>query len=198
MALDQSKVLKISRADYYTAEVGTEAPADLSFDPTTPPAGWEHAGHSSIEDILTSSTEGGETTTLGSIQNASLRQSTTAAIRSFQVNFLQWDTATLKLYYGGNATVGADGSVDVPETPLPSEVAWLAVLRDGNSFGGFYAERASAIAADDVELSDADSLAQLPVNFTPLSNNGKNPLRLYPMKAKAGAPASGGEAASGE
>lgn len=181
MALDGSKVLKVGRADFYTAAVGTALPTDLS---KTPDKGWTHAGHSSIEDILAVSSDGGETTTLGSIQAPQLRQSTTPATRAFTVNFLQWDAATLKLYYGGNVTEKG-GNLEIPQTPHPSEVAWLAVLQDGDNYGGIYAAKSSAIGDGDLTISDADSLAQLPVKFTPLSYNDSNfAFTFVPMKAK--------------
>lgn len=183
MALNQDAVLKLSRADFYVAPVDTPAPKDLSIEPTSP---WVHTGHTSIEDILAATTDGGESTTLGSIQAASLRQSTTAAIRSFTVNHLQWDTETLKLYYGDNAIVQSDGSVDVPETPIPSEKAWLARLQDGNTYGGFYAKRASIIGDGDISISDSDSLAQIPVKYTPMiSGSDVSSLKFIPMKKKA-------------
>lgn len=184
MALDGSKVLKVGRADFYTAKVGTALPADLSKDIPSGPTGWTHAGHSSIEDILAVSSDGGETTTLGSIQSPQLRQSTSPATRAFTVNFLQWDAETLKLYYGGNVTVKG-GNLEIPQTPHPSEVAWLAVLQDGDNYGGIYAAKASAIGDGDLTISDADSLAQLPVKFTPLSYNESNSAFTFvPMKAK--------------
>lgn len=184
MALNADAVLKPSRADFYWAPVKTALPTDLT---KTPASAWSHLGHSSIEDILTVSTDGGESTQLGSIQSPSLRTSTSAAIRSFTVNFLQWDEATLKLYYGGNATIAAGGVVNVPEVPEPSEGAWLAILRDGSAYGGFYAAKCSAIGDGDINISDTDSLAQIPVKFTPQSVDGaSHAFSFIPLKKAAG------------
>ena len=141
MAFNNKAVLKPTRADFYWSKtVGAAKPADLSQEPG---AEWDNIGHSSIEDILAVSTEGGEATQLGSIQAPSLRTSVSAAIRSFTVNFLQWDTPTMQLYYGANAVVGEDGALQIPEQPIPSEGAWLAIIRDGNNRGGFYAATVS-------------------------------------------------------
>lgn len=181
MAFNNKAVLKPTRADFYwNNTVGAAKPTDLSQEPG---AGWENIGHSSIEDILAVSTEGGEATQLGSIQAPSLRTSVSAAIRSFTVNFLQWDTATMQLYYGANAKVGEDGALQIPEQPIPSEGAWLAVIRDGNNRGGFYAAKATAIGDGDFSISDTDSLAQLPVKFTPASVDGKEySFEFLPMR----------------
>lgn len=173
MALDGTKTLKPSNLDIFTANVGTELPADL----TKIPAAWVNSGHSSLDDILTFQTEGGETTTLGSIQNPALRQSTSAAVRSIVVNLLQWDSPTLAFYYGSNATVTGN-KVSIPEVPVPAEKAVLIVIHDGTNRFAIYAPKASLIGNGDVSLTDTSSLAQLPIRITPLSHSGKNPMEL--------------------
>lgn len=180
MAFNSDAVLKPTRADFYWAKTSTAKPTNIFNEPNSP---WENIGHSSIEDILSISTEGGESTQLGSIQNPSLRTSVSAAIRSFTVNFLQWDAATLKLYYGANAEVGSGGELKVPEQPEPSEGAWLAIIHDGPRRGGFYAAKCSAIGDGDFSISDTDSLAQLPVRFTPQAVSGqKHAFEFLPLK----------------
>lgn len=183
MAFNSDSVLKPTRVDFYWAKTGTAKPADIYAEIT---GTWENMGHSSIEDILNIATEGGESSQLGSIQNPSLRTSVSAAVRSFTVNFLQWDAATLKFYYGANAKIAADGTVQVPEQPQPSEGAWLAIIRDGDSRGGFYAAKCSAIGDGDFSISDTDSLAQLPIRFTPISVEGAtHAFEFLPVKKKA-------------
>ena len=183
MAFNSDSVLKPTRADFYWAKTGTPKPADIFG---VIPSPWDNMGHSSIEDILNVSTEGGEPTQLGSLQNTSLRTSVSAAVRSFTVNFLQWDAPTLKMYYGANTEISADGTVRIPEQPLPSEGAWLAVLSDGDARGGFYATKCSAIGDGDFSISDTDSLAQLPIRFTPISVEGAaHAFEFLPIKRKA-------------
>lgn len=168
MALDGNKTLKISNAHFYWHKTaGQQAPADFTA-ATVKAAGWEDIGHTSISNILATTTEGGETNTLGSIQNPALRQSTTAAIRSFTANLLQWDDLGLKLFYGGN-TVIEDGVISIPQTPTPSEGAWLAVLEDGENQIVVFAAKCSAIGDGDMSIADSDSLAELPVKFTPIA-----------------------------
>lgn len=186
MAFNADAVLKPTRIDFYWAPAGTAKPEDIFADPKGP---WENIGHSSIEDILNVTTEGGEPQQLGSAQNPSLRTSVSAAVRSFTANFLQWDAATLKLYYGANAVVAEDGSLKVPEQPTPSEGAWLAIVRDGAKRGGFYARKCSAIGDGDFSISDTDSLAQLPIRFTPTSGDGGiAAFEFLPLKAAPAGP----------
>lgn len=168
MALDDTKVLKVGTGHFYTAPVGTAIPADLR----NPGGSWTHMGHTSVQDILSASSEGGETTTLRSLQNKTLRQSVAARTEAFIMNLLQFDSAGLKLYYGSNAAV-VSGRVRVPANPVPTEVAWLVVFYDGQSTAGMYAPKVSIIRSDDLAVADTENLAQLSLKVTPL-NYGAN------------------------
>lgn len=169
MALDNNAVLKIGTGHFYTATVGTALPADLR----NPGAAWTEIGHTSAQDILAAGSEGGDTTTLRSLQNATLRQSVAPRTEAFTMNLLQFDAAGLKLYYGSNSVVDAAGNVQVPSSPLPTEVAWLVVFYDGQVTAGIYAPKASIIRADDLSISDTENMAQLSLRVTPL-NFGAN------------------------
>lgn len=165
MALDNNAVLKVGTGHFYKAPVGTPLPEDLR----NPGALWEHMGHTSLEDILASSSEGGEATTLGSLQAPTLRQSFSARTESYSMNLLQFDAPSLKLYYGSNAVVTAGGAVQIPQDPTPTESAWLFVFYDGNVTGGIYAPKASIFRSDDLAISDTESLSSLPLQVTPLT-----------------------------
>lgn len=164
MALDNTAVLKIGVGHFYTAAVGTALPADLR----APGGTWTEVGHTSVQDILTASSEGGDTTTLRSLQNATLRTTTAPRTEAFTMNLLQFDSASLKLYYGSNAVVDGSGNVSVPSNPVATEVAWLVVFYDGSITAGVYAPRVSIMRGDDMSLSDTESLAQLSLKVTPL------------------------------
>lgn len=168
MALDNTAVLKVGTGDFYTAPIGTAKPVDVLI----PGAEWEHMGHTSLDDILSSASEGGEETTLGSLQNPNLRRTSSARTESFTMNLLQYDTEALKLFYGSNAVVTAEGSVQVPQTPTPTEVAWLFIFKDGDRVGGIFAPKASIFRGDDFSISDTESLARLSLRVTPLVADG--------------------------
>lgn len=169
MALDNASVLKVGTGHFYTAVVGTALPTDLR----NPGVGWTEIGHTSAQDILAAGSEGGDTTTLRSLQNATLRQSIAPRTEAFTMNLLQFDAAGLKLYYGSNAVVDGAGNVQVPSNPIPTEVAWLVVFYDGQTTAGIYAPKVSIIRSDDLSISDTENLAQLSLKVTPL-NNGAN------------------------
>lgn len=170
MAVLNDAVLKVGTGHFYTAPVGTALPADLR-DVTAggTVTDWVEMGHTSLDDILSAASEGGDVTTLGSLQNPTLRQATAARTESYTMNLLQFDADSLKLYYGANAVVDAQGNVQVPQAPVPSELAWLFVFEDGDVTGGLYAPRTNIFRAEDMTISDTESLSSLPLQVTPLA-----------------------------
>ena len=168
MAIDNTAVLKVGTGHFYTAPVGTAIATDLR-NPASP---WTEVGHTSIQDILAGSSEGGDTTTLRSLQNKTLRQTIAARTEAFVMKLLQFDHPGLLLYYGSNAAIVA-GNVRVPSNPVPTEVAWMVVFYDGQSTAGIYAPRVSIFRADDLTVADTENLAQLSLKVTPL-NYGSN------------------------
>jgi hypothetical protein len=175
--------LKVGVARFYTAVVGTERPATVEL-LKAPPVAWTEVGNTTLDNILNLTSEGGAVTTLSSLQNKSLRQSVEARIESLGINLLDWTADTLKLYYGGNAVVGADGAVEIPSEPVPTEKAFLAVLEDGENVAGFHAAKSSIFRSDDIAVADTNSLAALPIKVTALNNAGaKSALTAIPPRA---------------
>ena len=164
MAINDAATLVINTGNYFTAAVGTAMPADL-LAPTTP---WNNVGHTSLEDIFSLSSEGGDATVVGTLQNQSLRTKYAARTETMSFTIQQFDEAGLKLYYGSNATVGGDGSIQVPTNPTPTLAAFLAVFVDGENVFAFYAPKAEIFRSDDLSLSDTESLAGLPLGVKPM------------------------------
>ncbi|MGW5130882.1 phage tail tube protein [Streptomyces sp. NPDC004135] len=165
MALNDNATLVIGSGNYLTAPVGTDLPADLLV-PTSP---WSNVGHTSLEDIFSISSEGGEATVIGSLQNKSLRTKYSARTETMAFTLQQFDVAGLKLYYGSNAPVLADGSVGVPADPTPTQAAFLAVFIDGENVFAFYAPKAEIYRSDDLSFGDTESLAGLPIGVKPMT-----------------------------
>lgn len=172
MTTNDAATLKVGIARFYFAPVGTARPTTVAT-LKAPPVAWEEVGNTSLENILTLTSEGGTVTTLSSLQNKSLRQNVEPRVEALGINLLEWTTDSLLAYYGGNAVITADGAVEVPSEPVPLEKAFLAVLEDGENVGGFYAEKASSFRSDDVAIADTSSLAQLPIRVTALNAVGK-------------------------
>lgn len=167
--LNDNATLVVGAGNFFTAVTGTAKPADLTDIET---AIWENVGHTSLEDIFGISSEGGEQTTLGTLQAKALRTTHAPRTESFNFTIQQWDRKSLRLYFGRNAPVLADGSLGVPVSPVPTEAAFLVVFYDGENAFAFYAPKAEIFRADDVSIPDAESLAGLPLAVKPLVHGG--------------------------
>lgn len=168
--LNDNAVFKPTTGHYWKATTGTAAPTNLLV-PGTP---WTQLGHTSIEDILSISSDGGEATVLGTLQNPTLRQSYSTRTETMAFTLQQFDLDALKLYFGANATVGADGLMSVPSNPTPTECAFLLVLEDGANKFAFYAPKASIFRGDDLSIADTENFAGLPLAVTPLVISGND------------------------
>lgn len=170
MALNDDATLVIGSGNYLTAPVGTAMPEDL----TAPGAEWTNVGHTSLEDIFGITSEGGEKTVIGTLQNKSLRTKYSARTETMTFTIQQFDQAALKLYYGANAPILSDGSVGVPTDPQPTECAFLVIFIDGDNVFAYYAPKTEIYRGDDVSFGDTESLAGLPIGVTPLVHNSNN------------------------
>lgn len=173
MALEDDAVLNISTGYFWRAPVGTAAPTD----PLAPASPWVNMGHTSLDQIMSITSEGGDTTTLGTLQSKTLRTSTAARTENFNFNLAQFDEASLKLFFGSNATIQTSGHVaagmlGVPDAPTPTSCAFLVVFVDGDAHMEFYAPKTEVIRAEDMNLADTTSLALLPIKVTPLNYLG--------------------------
>jgi hypothetical protein len=165
VAINDAATLVIGSGNYLTAPVGTDIPDDL-LAPTSP---WSNVGHTSLEEIFGITSEGGEATTIGSLQNKSLRTKYSTRVETLTFTLQQFDRSGLKLYYGANAPDLPNGLVGVPAEPRPTECAFLAIFIDGESHFSFYAPKAEVYRSDDASFGDTESLAGLPLGVKPLT-----------------------------
>lgn len=184
--------LKVSRGDFYYAPVGTARPTTIEglLEPASP---WKTFGHTPVDNILSLESDGGERTTLASLQKSNLREDVSALSQSFAFDLLEWTTDAYKLYFGRNAVVEADGAVQVPETAQATEIALLVVFEDGESVMGFYAAKASVLRRDNLSISNTTDLNSLPLQATALTHGSSPssftaiPKRIKARKATAAA-----------
>lgn len=170
MAINDNATLVIGAGNYFIGEVGEALPADLlnpgGVDPEV--TTWENIGHTSLEDILSIASEGGEATIIGSLQNKTLRTKYSPRTETMAVVLQQFDEAGLRLYYGDNMEVLTEGALGVPTEPEPTRAAFLAVFTDGDKTFAFYAPLAEIFRNEDLELADTESMAGLPLGVKPL------------------------------
>lgn len=164
MALNDAATLVIGAGNYFTAVTGTTLPVDL----LAPAVAWENVGHTSIADILSISSAGGDATVLATLQNKTLRTKYSARSETLAFTIQQFDEDSLKLYYGSNAPTLPDGTIGVPTNPVPTTCAFLAIFIDGANVFAFYAPKAEIYRGDDLSIADTESLAGMPLGVKPL------------------------------
>jgi len=188
LSQNDAALLKPSGVHVYTAPVGTARPTTTAT-LLAPPVTWTEVGHTTVDNLVDFSFEGGERTTLATAQKAAARESVSDIIESFGVNLLEWTKDSAELYYGANVRLLADGGVEIPSKPVTKEVALLVVLTDGEAVAGFYAGKASAFRNSAVAVPDMNSLAQLPIKFTAMQDDGKDTaITLIPKRTVADDP----------
>lgn len=187
MAIIDNATLSVSTGHFYLAAVGTASPDDLA---SLESGKWAELGHTSIENIFTFSSEGGEVTNLGTLQAKTLRSSTSPRTDSFALTAMQFDAATLMLHFGANAALRGDSGktqwLDIPDSPMPTTKAFLAVFMDGKQLFGVHAQKAEITRGDNLELPNTSSLVGVPLKVTPVNHAGA-PSRwsITPLKAAA-------------
>lgn len=166
MAINDASTLVLDSGNFFTAPVDTALPVDL----LAPDPEWENVGNTSLEDIFSVSSEGGEATTLGTLQNKTLRTRYSQRTETMNFTLQQFDEPGLKLYYGSNAVVIDDQLLGVPENPVPTTTAFMVIFVDGANHFAFWVPKAEIYRADDLSLADTESLAGLPLGVKPLKS----------------------------
>lgn len=133
-------------------------------------AAWTEIGHTSKDSPLQVNRSGGDTTVLDTWQESGVEASTAATQFALAYTLLQYDVASMKLYYGSNATFGANGMVQTSkQNPAATEHALLLQILNGNKAEWRHYPRVSTIAADG-ENFDTTKLAGMPIKSTLLSS----------------------------
>ena len=189
MALNNGSTLVVKTGRYYIAPEGTAAPDAAGV--LAPPSPWEQLGHTSVEDILSWATEGGESSTLSSLQAPSLRTTTSPRAESFTTTLLQWDEETLPFYFGSNMELipGSDIFKGVSSNPEPVVKALLIVLRDGQNAFPIYAPSVSISRGDDLSIDSTEDLAGLPITINLQNYQGNDwAFAVAPVGSVTGTP----------
>lgn len=168
MTLNSNATLVVGAGNFFTAPYLTPTPTPLPADLGSVSSPWVNVGHTSLEDIFSVSSEGGEATTLGTLQASTLRTTYSARTETFNITLQQFDLASLKLYFGSNAATGAGGELKVPVSPQATLASFLAVFVDGSNKFGFYVPKAEILRGDDLSIADTESLAGLPISVKPV------------------------------
>lgn len=168
MALTDAAVYIPGTGFIHLAPAGTAAPADL----VAPASPWVNLGHTSRDDGLTITRDGGDVETLGTWQNPSLRERKDPT--TYAVTFVahQVDNEVLGLYFGGGDATGAD-VFGVNATTGTTERALYVRIVDGANEFSIYMPKVSISSEDDMEV-DPEGFLAFPLRATVLQQSGEN------------------------
>jgi hypothetical protein len=168
VALTDSAVYLPGTGFIYLAPAETAVPANL----VTPAAPWVNLGHTSLDDGLTITRDGGDTETLGTWQNPALRERKDPTTFAITMVAHQVDNEVLSLYFGGGDATGTD-SFGVNTTTGTTNRAMYVRIVDGANALGLYLPKVSISSEDDVEV-DPEGFLSFPLRATVLQVTGEN------------------------
>lgn len=173
MALDDAAVIIPGTGLVYVAPAGTAVPSD-KLNPDSP---WRDLGHTSIEDGLTITKDGGDSNILGTWRNPALRDRRDPVVFALTIHLLQLSNDTLEMYFGvGDTTV--DGVFGVALIPEPVQLAMFIRIVDGDNEMQVYLPKVSVSSDDDVEV-DVENFLAFPVRATILGVTGQPLMEWY-------------------
>jgi hypothetical protein len=173
VALLDSAVILPGTGYMYLAPAETVKPASL----TAPAAPWENLGHTSREDGLTITRDGGDSEVIGSWQNPSLRERREPSVFAITAFLHQVDNSVLELYFGpGDLTVA--GEFGVTTASATTSKALYVRIVDGENEVDLYIPKVSIAAEDDVEV-DVEGFLSFPVRATVLQVTGSNLMTFF-------------------
>jgi hypothetical protein len=168
VALTDAAVYIPGTGHIYVAPSGTAIPGSL----TSPASPWDELGHTSRDDGLTITRDGGDSEVLGTWQNASLRQRVDPTTFAITLTAHQVDNTVLGFYFGGgDATVA--NTFGVTSATGTSERAMYVRIIDGTNEVGLYLPKVSITSDDDMEI-DPEGFLSFPLRATVLQQSGQN------------------------
>jgi hypothetical protein len=173
MALDDAAVIVPGTGHIYVAPAGTPKPANLT-DPESP---WRDLGHTSVDDGLTITKDGGDSNILGTWQNPALRDRRDPVTFALTAHLLQLSNDTLSMYFGGG-DISVAGVFGVNLIPQPVELAMFIRIVDGEHEVPLYIARTSISSDDDVEV-DVENFLSFPIRATILGASGQALMEFY-------------------
>jgi hypothetical protein len=184
--MDSKNVIIPGRGAVLLAEPGATPPDYHTVDPRNPPTGWKSLGHTSVENNVSLSKDGGETTTYDSWWEPAIDSIQSPTKWSGTANALEISSATLDLAFSGELeTTSTTGGYLVPADISAVEKALLILAVQGNKRMAIYLGRA-AITLGDAPSFDREALFEVPLSFSILSYEGHTMEWFHPALDKAG------------
>lgn len=134
---------------------------------STLPKGSQILGHTSREDLVAMSKDGGDSEVLGSWEQEQIETIVSSAATEYiDVTAHQFDNSVFSLYYGGGDDTQA-GRFAVPKNAVPPKKSLTIVyLTRGQVVGQFFAN--TSVRGEDAMEHSVDAYSTIPLRFTVL------------------------------
>lgn len=155
MALDNSALILPGRGTVFIGDPDATPPtaADLAtLSPTAPPTGWDCLGHTSRDNTVALSKDGGDATQQGSWWDDAIDTSYAPINWTMTINSLQVDALTLGLAFGGGTLNTTDGFYDFSNITAVNK-AVLVLMVGGANRMAMYAPNQSLALGDAPSIS---------------------------------------------
>jgi hypothetical protein len=175
------------------ADPDTAAPTNyLTLDPTAVPlvgaTGWSALGHTSRENNVSLSKDGGDVTTSGSWWEEILRSNRAVTNWTATINSIQIDSTTLGLAFGGGTLDTLAGSYDVGDIVPQNKALFILIVDTGGNRMALYIPNTSVAVGDAPEFAiDAYFEIQLSAAIQNSATTGKK-FRWYHPALKSATP----------
>lgn len=168
MAFNSNATTIPGKGTVLVADPDTAPPTDyLTLDPTATPlvgaTGWETLGHTSRENNVALSKDGGDVSSVGSWWEEVLRSTRAATNWNVTINSIQLDALTLGLAFGGGTLDTDDGFYDVGEIVPQNKALFILVVDSGGNRLGLYIPNTSVSIGDAPEFA-IDAFLEIQLN----------------------------------
>lgn len=185
--MNPDKIMVPGKGAFFLANPGTTPPNYKTLNPTAPPTGWACLGHTSTENPVTLTKDGGEATKFGSWWSPSIAVTYSDVEWSLTVNALEISKTTLDLAFSGKLeTTTETGGYLVPSSIQAVEKAAFILAVQGTKRMGLYLERIS-ISLGDAPSFSPDALFEVPLSAQVLAGATGFPMEWFHPSLDKGA-----------
>lgn len=169
MAMEDNAIIP-GQGAVFVAEVDTPVPdlssIDINSDLTVAVSGWDWFGHTSKDNMVALSKEGGEVTSRDSWERAGLRTEISSTSYSATVNALNVEQRTLELAWPGGTWDEETKSYGFNGNTGAVSKAVLIIMRDSkNGLAGIYFPN-GALSAGEMPSLAADAFLEIQLNIS--------------------------------
>ncbi len=156
----------------FVAEVGATPPDYKTVSPTAPGTGWTCLGHTSVENNVSLSKDGGDATSYDSWWDNGIEVTYASTTWSLTVGALEVTKENFDLAFNGEAeTVTDHGGYLVPSSIVANKKALFIVAIQGDKRLGLYIPNAS-VSLGDAPAFDREALFEVPLSANILAYEG--------------------------